>query len=66
MKSSADFGCYFKLEAKFGFEYHNDHLVGLLSREVKMTLFVFRGVKSHGWTFYDPVNNERQKAASGR
>jgi len=21
-----------------------------------MTLFAFRGVKSHGWTFYDPIN----------
>jgi hypothetical protein len=21
-----------------------------------MTLFTFLGVKSHGWTFYDPVN----------
>jgi hypothetical protein len=20
-----------------------------------MTLFAFRGVKSHGWTFYDPI-----------
>ncbi len=23
-----------------------------------MTLFAFRGVKSHGWTFYDPINDE--------
>ncbi len=22
-----------------------------------MTLFIFRRVKSHGWTFYDPINN---------
>jgi hypothetical protein len=21
-----------------------------------MTLFAFRGVKSHEWTFYDPIN----------
>jgi len=25
------------------------------AREVKMTFFAFRGVKSHGWTFYDPL-----------
>jgi len=28
---------------------------------VKMTFFAFRGVKSHGWTFYDPTNNMRQE-----
>jgi len=22
-----------------------------------MTLFAFRGVKSHGWTFYDPTKD---------
>ncbi len=26
-----------------------------------MTLFAFRGVKSHGWTFYDPINIEQQR-----
>jgi len=24
-------------------------------RKVKMTLFASRGVKSHEWTFYDPI-----------
>ena len=27
-------------------------------RKVKMTLFAFRGVKNHGWTFYDPIRIE--------
>ncbi len=29
-----------------------------------MTLFTFRRVKSHGWTFFDPDNDEAEKTIS--
>ncbi len=37
----------------------------LICEESENDTFHFRGVKSHGWTFYDPTNNERDKITPG-